>query len=181
MKQTRALLLSLAGAGLALTACHADVKPPLEDAQFWQRVSVSDAAYQQGPKAQQMLNRDIARCVTELRELERLGMIKNAIPTDGDGRVLNPDELELQDWNTPDRDGFLLMEQGNYFDFHSCMLAKGWERVEHAPYDVSEIARKNYLKAHQDYEYQTRHPEYDRKTQKQVQTQEDGDYADLNE
>ena len=51
-----------------------------QSGQYWQRVHTSSALYLRGPKAQQMLNRNIARCVVELRELERLGAVKNAIP-----------------------------------------------------------------------------------------------------
>lgn len=163
-------------AALALGACSPRVNPSLPDGQYWQRVRASEAAYTQGPKAQQMLNRDIARCVTELRELERLGQLKNAIPTDRDGRVLNPDELELRGYDHPDRNKHLFMEHGEYHDFETCMLAKGWERVKHVPYDVAERSRAAYLEAHKDYEYQTRHPNHRRSTP----TQESGEYGDLN-
>ncbi len=128
-----------------LTACTGNVINKLEG-QYWQRTSVSEAAYIQGPKAQQMLSRDISRCVFELRELERLGMIKNAIPTDHHGRVLDPDELAMKDWDTPERDGHLLSEHGDYMDFETCMRDKGWERIEHVPYDVAEKGRENYVR-----------------------------------
>lgn len=127
--------------------------PDYYGAQFWQRASVSDATYQQGPKAQQMLNRDIGRCVTELRELERLGSIKNAIPTDIDGKVRDPDEQILADHDSSDRDGMLLSEHGNYHDFGGCMTDKGWERVKHVPYDVAESGRVNFFKSHVAYGY----------------------------
>ena len=89
-------LLSL-GSLAILAACASQPKDVA--GQFWQRVSVSDAIYQQGPKAQQMLNRDISRCVFELRELERLGSVKDAIPTDLSGRVLDPDQRAMESKN----------------------------------------------------------------------------------
>lgn len=129
--------------------------------QFWQRISVSEAVYQQGPKAQQILNRDISRCVTELRELERLGTLKNAIPTDIKGRTLDPDQKELADWDSPERDKHLFAEHSDYADFESCMADKGWERVEHTPFDVARKGRENYLRAHVDKEFIPDIPEID--------------------
>ena len=65
-------VLALSVGALAVTgACTPGKSVNDIGGQFWQRVSVSEAVYQQGPKAQQMLNRDISRCVVELRELER--------------------------------------------------------------------------------------------------------------
>ncbi|MGQ0527261.1 MAG: hypothetical protein ACT4OY_04430 [Alphaproteobacteria bacterium] len=142
----------LLGTTLAFTACGTFQDKEIENGQYWQRISASDAAYQTGPKAQQMLNRDIGRCVTELRELERSGQIKDAIPTDRSGRVLNPDEMEMADHDTPTHEGALLMEQGDYHDFEGCMLNKGWERTKHVPYDVYKTSQDNYYNARHDYE-----------------------------
>lgn len=133
---------------LALSACST---PKIDNGQYWQRASVSDAAYQQGPKAQQMLNRDIGRCVTELRELEGLGSIKDAIPSDITGRALNPDEMKLADWDSPERDGMLLAEHTDYTDFEGCMMSKGWERIKYVPYDVAEKSRRTWFQSHVDY------------------------------
>lgn len=140
MKRLQGLVLILTL--LLLGACESRV---IRSAQYWQRVSASEAAYIQGPKAQQMLHRDIAGCVTELQELERLGTLRNAIPTDVRGRVLGPDKRSLRDWDTPERTGALLAEHGQYHNFETCMLAKGWERVRFVPYDVEERARDTYF------------------------------------
>ena len=162
MSLKRSCLIACSIAITALAACENKV---IREGQYWQRVSASEAAFIQGPKAQQMLNRDIANCVVELRELERLGSLRNAIPTDVNGRVLNPDEKEMQRWDTPERDGQLLAEHGNYHDFEGCMLSHGWERVLYVPYDIAEKARGDYLRAHKDYEYESRFGErYKRKT-----------------
>ena len=148
--------------------------------QFWQRVSTSDAIYQQGPKAQQILNRDISRCVVELRELEELGTLKNAIPTDHAGRTLDPDEQALHDWDTPERLRNMYLEHSDYADFEGCMHHKGWERVEHVPFNVSNKGRKNYLKAHSDLDYDP--SEYNTTRTKRHQTSNsDGDFGDLND
>lgn len=135
----------------ALTMLTACAGPQIDKGQYWQRVSMSEAIYAEGPKAQQMLNRDISHCVVELRELEGLGSIKDAIPTDARGRVLDPDERELSDWDTPERDGYLLAEHGNYHDFEGCMRDKGWERTKNVPYEVAERARYTWFKTHVGY------------------------------
>lgn len=119
-----------------------------ERGQYWQRVHTSSALYLRGPKAQQMLNRDIARCVVELRELERLGAVKDAIPEYAEGVVLNSDEAELHGVDFPERDKDLYAEHSDYIDFEGCMLANGWERIKYVPYDVAIQAHENYKKTH---------------------------------
>lgn len=141
----------LLGAILALPACES-TPPKLTGGQFWQRISAADALHLQGPKAQQTLHRDIARCVTELRELESLGVVKNAIPTDMQGHVLREDEIALLDWDAPERNKHLFAEHSDYTDFEGCMGTKGWERIEHVPYDTAEKGRQNYLDADIDYD-----------------------------
>lgn len=140
-------------ATLALTACGNQVaKKDLNKAQYWQKSSVSDAAYLQGPKVQEMLNRDIANCVATLKELERIGVIRNAIPADNMGRILDRDEEQYMAYDTPDRFGGLNLETGDYHDFEGCMLTKGWERTQFVPYTVSGRARQTYLKSVDQYD-----------------------------
>ncbi|MCD8519944.1 MAG: hypothetical protein LRY57_01295 [Alphaproteobacteria bacterium] len=105
------------------------------------------AAYQQGPKAQEMLNRDIANCVATLKEMERLGMVRNAIPADNMGRVLDRDEEQYMAYDTPDRFGGLNLEAEDYHDFEGCMITKGWERTMFVPYSVAGRSREVYLKS----------------------------------
>ena len=108
---------------LALGACVAPQTNVVDTGQYWQRSSVSDAAYTQGPKAQQMLNKDIAACVAELRELERLGQIREAIPANPvTGRVQSSGEEALAKWDEPERVKYLLAEHGEYHDFETCMI-----------------------------------------------------------
>ncbi len=137
--------------------------------QYWQRVSTSSSIFLRGPKAQQVLHRDIARCVVELRELERLGVVKNAIPTYAEGLVLSEDEMRLAGWDTPNRDEQLFAEHSDYHDFEGCMLSKGWERIKYVPYDVAYKSREDYLAAHVKYAEKL-------KKKKVKQT----DYSDLN-
>jgi len=134
-------LLAIA-AILAVSACSN--APNYNEAQYWQRTNVSETVYMNGPKAQQILNRDIARCVTELRELERLGMLKDAIPTDYHGRVMDPDKLEILDHDSPERDDHLFAEHTDYQNFSGCMESKGWHRIKAVPFDVSARAIKTH-------------------------------------
>ncbi len=131
--------------------------------QYWQRINSSSALYLRGPKAQQTLNRDIARCVVELRELERLGAVRDAIPEYVDGVVLNDTEARLAGWDTPERDKELFAEHSDYIDFEGCMIAKGWERIKYVPYDVEEQAHENYLYTHTNYREGARNIKYKEK------------------
>lgn len=150
--------------GVMVTACAPTY--PLDqkimlNGQYWQRIETADMIYQRGPKAQQMLMRDIARCTSELNELERMGMLRNAVPRDPDSlKTPSPDpdrgdypkrnpayEQALADWETPDRDGYLLNEPQEYEDLDGCMYAKGWERTKFVPYESAIRARENYLNA----------------------------------
>ncbi len=151
MSKRLCLLLGLTtlAASTACTPIHKTKK-----AQYWQRISASESTYLRGPKAQETLNRDIARCVTELRELERLGQIRDAIPANTQGRVLDPDELEMARIDTPERNGALYMEHGEYQDFESCMYSNGWERAVTVPFDGLERADFNYTRNHVDYKPQ---------------------------
>jgi hypothetical protein len=146
---------ALAGIALvSLGACTDTVagRTNLANAQYWERSNATSAIYLTGPKAQQMLQRDIAQCVTDVRELTRLGSVKPAVP--GDVKKPNlvvPDPrqpegaLELEE--TPRRDGYLYSEYYDYHDFESCMNHKGWTRVQYLPYDRADQSRLDYLEA----------------------------------
>src|SRR5688572_10752918 len=73
-----------------ISACQAI---QYDEGQHWQRANPSEQIYQQGPKADQMLDRDIGRCVFELEELRDLGVVHDPIITDPKGRVVETDEL----------------------------------------------------------------------------------------
>jgi hypothetical protein len=155
-KHTLALLTA---STLALGACH--VPPKLENAQYWQRANATSALYLRGPKAQQTLHKDIADCVTEIDELERLGPLREAIPADTqNGKVPDPNSADgrLRRWDTPKRDGHLYSEHFNYVDFEGCMNYKGWERVESLPYERAKIAREEFMENVYDYKAQSSFP-----------------------
>jgi len=147
---------------LVLTACGGqpvNMSDLETKSHFWQRVDASSALYLQGPKAQQILNRDLSRCVTELRELEHLGAIRVATPGDmKNGKVPDPTtpEGELAQWETPARDGMLRAEHLDYHDFRTCMMSKGWERVENVPYEVADRAREVYTETVLGQRYRTK-------------------------
>ncbi|MGB1077107.1 MAG: hypothetical protein ACPG05_02275 [Bdellovibrionales bacterium] len=152
-----ALTISLlALSATTLVACENTKKVDFTTAQYWQRINASEAVYQRGPKAQQMVQRDISRCVSELRELERLGYIKDAFPAPDTEPDLRDEQLELSQWETPERDGYLLNEAAVYYDFEECMTARGWERVEHLPYKTKVRSKENYLQSLYDSQRRTK-------------------------
>lgn len=59
-------------------------------------------------------------------------------------------------WETPKRDGALRAEYLDYSDFETCMHSKGWERVQHLPYDVAERSRETYIKTIMHEKYRTK-------------------------
>lgn len=159
MNTKKHLALILSFSTLAMAACA--VPPKLEDAQYWQRKSATSALYLRGPKAQQTLHKDIATCVTEINELERLGPLREALPADTkSGKVVDPNSPEgrMRKWDSPKRDGHMYAEHFDYTDFEGCMDTKGWERVEHLPYERATQARSEYLDTLYGYKYQTNNP-----------------------
>ncbi|MBI1328102.1 MAG: hypothetical protein GC136_10735 [Alphaproteobacteria bacterium] len=149
MKKTL-LLTSIGLTVLTLSACE-NARQTYElkhNAQYWERADTTDAIYQRGPKANQLLQRDIARCTTEINELYRVGIVKHAVPMPGQ---MNSEKMlakaQLDSWDSPNRDGYMLAQTGDYNDFEGCMAAKGWERVEHLPYEQAKRAREDYIEA----------------------------------
>lgn len=154
MKPISFALIMSGVALLGLAACDTMPKSTASQIEtanghYWQRSEASSATWQRGPKAQQLLFKDIARCTNEVKELQRLGAIRNAIPADADqnGNVPDPQTPEgrMAKWETPERDGYMLAEHSDYHDFESCMQFAGWERVQYLPYDVATEARENYV------------------------------------
>ena len=145
----------LALSATTLVACDSR-KVDFTSAQYWQRANASESVYQRGPKAQQMVQRDISRCVSELRELERLGYIKEAFPAPETEPNLKDEQITLSQWETPERDGYLLNEAATYYDFEECMDARGWERVEYLPYKTKVRSQETYVKALHDAQRKTK-------------------------
>lgn len=174
------LLLTQLSLGACASQSAASREALERNAAYWQRANVTETAYMDGPKVQQMLHRDIARCVTELRELENLGTLRNAVPAEsGRYRRNNAPAHEMARYETPDRDGYLLNEHGNYHDFETCMVDKGWERLEHVPYDTAEKSRSNYLKTIIGEKYRSKMGY--REEGSPFRKEKDGDYDHLND
>lgn len=153
MKKLSLALVLSSVAILGLAAC--DTMPDsthieTKNGHYWQRTDASSAIYQRGPKAQQMLHRDIAKCVYEVKELQRLGSIRSNIPADATlngGPIPDPNTAagRLASQDTPERDGYLYAEQTDFHDFETCMKTAGWDRVEYLPYTQSTEARAEYI------------------------------------
>lgn len=78
-----------------------------------------------GPKARQMLQRDIKACITELKELERLRAVDDPIPTLLYGRLRPTDHLNIEQRSSVP----LPSHHEDYVNFDGCMYTKGWERA----------------------------------------------------
>ncbi len=141
-------LVAFGSLALLLGGC---ANQTLYGGQYWERKDMSDAAWQNGPKAQTMMNRDISRCLTDLKEEQHTSNLRNALPDGPNPNAANADEKDLADWNDPTHDGALLAEHTDYHDFDGCMNEKGWQRVDTIPYDVAGQARENYYKANVNY------------------------------
>lgn len=150
MKYTSLLMLS-AFSVLALSACGTGMERELEDnARYWQRKDTTDAIYQQGPKAQQMLFQDIANCTATIKELKQLNAIRNDIPEDtfdSTGMRIKPDSHEgrMAKLDNPPRQGYMRTEYYDYSDFEGCMTYKGWERVKYNNFKTVDRARADYI------------------------------------
>ena len=132
------------GSLLLATACT-PVKPPT-GAEYWQRVDADSALYMTGPKAQQILDQNIATCVREIDELVRLDAVRRTTPPDTHSeyhRALKASG-DLAYYDTPVRDGKLKVDHKDFHDFESCMRSKGWERVKYIRYQVARQAQQTY-------------------------------------
>lgn len=119
----------------------AEEKAVRERADYWQRSDSVSALYLTGPKAQHQLNKDIAACVAEVKELVRLGSIRQATPPAG---VAMEPGLRAG-WNGPTRDGPLYTEYTDFQDFDGCMKYKGWDRVNYVRPLTARAASQNYV------------------------------------
>lgn len=133
------LLLALCTASLA--ACESTKRTSFEqESDFWERSDSVSSLYLRGPKAQHQLHKDIAACVAEVKELSRLGTIRDANP---------PANIEMnvnlaEKWQSPGRDGPLHKEYRDFHDFDSCMAYKGWKRVSYVKPEQIDQAKQNY-------------------------------------
>ncbi len=124
---------------LVLSACAQKPQGTLERADYWQRGETSSALHLQGPKAQQQLHIDIATCTNEINEIRRLEQVRASIPAS------EASAGTLEDWDTPERDGYLYAEHHQYHDFETCMQFKGWQRAAYLPYTEVDKANRDYI------------------------------------
>ena len=137
MKKFIALSLSL----LTLAACESTKQTsPKDNAAFWQRSEMTSALYLRGPKAQHQLHMDIASCVSEVKELSRLGTIRDANPPAG----IEMNVGLAKNWQSPKGNGPLYTEYRDFHDFESCMNFKGWERTNYVGDETIDNATANY-------------------------------------
>ncbi len=122
-------------------ATLAETKAVRERADYWQRADTVSAQYMVGPKAQHQLNKDIAACVAEVRELVRLGSVRKASAPPS----IAMDPPLRAGWYSPTRDGPLYTEYTDYQDFDGCMRSKGWERVDYVRPVVAQKGARNYV------------------------------------
>lgn len=108
---------------------------PIEDADYWQRTSASEAAHIRGTSAQSILNRNIAHCVAELEELNRLGQLNAPIE--------RKPALAL-----PQPDNHILNDLEYYDTFEECMANNGWERAITLNKNTIERADDSYKRNH---------------------------------
>lgn len=125
---------------LLITACATQQTSPNDDAEFWNRTDMSSALYMRGPKAQHQLHMHIASCVSEVKELSRLGTIRNANPPHG----IEMNVGLADKWQSPRGNGPLYTEFRDFHDFESCMNFKGWERTNYVRDDQIDKSRSNY-------------------------------------
>jgi hypothetical protein len=133
--------LTMLCAVLALGACAA------HEYHYWQKSDPQTALYLTGPKAQQMLEQDIAQCVHEIIELSKLEGVRTRGAAMG-GRIggsqMATDQAmsNLPQWDVPEYIRNLRVEHSDYHDFDGCMRSKGWERVKYV-YPDQEVNAKN--------------------------------------
>jgi hypothetical protein len=138
---------------LLLTGCtQSRLERQLAQGKYWKRTDVREVTYINGVQAQRLLNQDISTCITEIKQEERMRLLREAIPANIHGTQDQypegtfEDELALNSWDTPERDRALRAEHYPYHNFESCMLDKGWTRTAFVAYDTVERAHKAYLK-----------------------------------
>jgi len=138
-------LISILSFAIVLSAC---LKEPRLASAYWQRVDGESAVYMTGPKAQQILEQDISRCVVEVDELVKLNAVRETMPpeTHSDYRQALDMSGDLKYFETPKKYGNLKVAHTDYHDFESCMRFKGWERVQYIQYDVELNSRATYEK-----------------------------------
>lgn len=130
--------------------------------QYWQKLESGDALYLTGPKAQQVLEQDIAECVHEIIELAKLAGVRENLPNFRDP-VRNTDQMDeehnmkdLPGWDQPEYLNDLRVDHSDYHDFDGCMNSKGWYRVKYVHPDTERKTTETYKRT---YDISIRNPD----------------------
>lgn len=140
MNKTAFILGTLITSTVLIAGCTNNHHTVKKENDFWQRSEPTSALYLRGPKAQHQLNKDIAACVAEVRELVRLGSIRKATPPSN----INMSPDLRQGWEAPTHDGPLYTEYRDFHDFEGCMEYKGWTRARYVSPEIYDNALRNY-------------------------------------
>ena len=135
-----ALILMMALSVAACTPGRSLDEASTHSSDYWQRSEAVESLYLNGPKAQHQLNKDIAACVAEVKELVRLGSIREARPPQG----VATNQAMRQGWNSVTRDGPLYTEYTDFQDFEGCMAHKGWQRTHYVTPHQADRSRRVY-------------------------------------
>ncbi|MBK67181.1 MAG: hypothetical protein CMP22_03515 [Rickettsiales bacterium] len=167
---------------LALGACT--YTPNAGGPKYWQRIDTHSALYLQGAKAQQTLEEDMSRCVTEIEELVRLGAVRKKLPEGQDSMSEYKIDAGSSDvyWNVPMRYGYRYVDHSQYHDFDSCMRYRGWKRVAFNDFKTLQLSHDTYDKLKKDRLDQTSHGAVHRRDEDgdRVKTS-NPDFQDLNQ
>lgn len=138
MRKTILLLTAV----IIISGCTVKHKPTGED--YWQRIEDASALYLTGPKAQQILEQNIAGCVREIDELVYLEAVREDTPPETRNEYLRAlDAAEpTAHWDSPSHLRDLRIDHTDFHDFDSCMNFKGWERVAYVRYPASQKAQR---------------------------------------
>jgi hypothetical protein len=117
---------------------------------YWQKSDPTTAIYLTGPKAQAMLEQDIAGCVHEIIELDKLETVrenggKAPLLADNLSQKAEAESLsKLPGYDVPDYIRSLRVEHKDFHDFDGCMHFKGWERVKYVSPETEVRAHEIY-------------------------------------
>jgi len=142
--------IAFIGLAMALSACSVD-----REFHYWQKTDADTALYLTGPKAQQVLEEDIALCVHQIIELAKIEEIRDGVPgafSDLKGyeqAKVTASMDSLPSWETPERIRDLRVNHSDFHDFEGCMREQGWERVKYVYPDQEEHAKEIYFEHNQ--------------------------------
>jgi hypothetical protein len=134
---TRSVLNSVFGFACVVASLGAIACSTNKDFHYWQKIDPTSAIYLTGPKAQQMLEQDISKCVHEIIELDKLAAVR-----EGGGKAsffkknisqkAHAEALSnLPAYDIPEYIRDLRVEHKDFHDFDGCMRHNGWERVKY--------------------------------------------------